>query len=117
MTCLEATYAWKINGFFLRDSTRIGVAEMIAPRGSSGKNPPANVGGMGSTPESGRSRGGENSNPLQYSCLEKSHEQRSLAGQCPRGHKESDVTEYTRLHTFITRHQSRLEGVRGNGSS
>ena len=39
ITCLETTYAWKINGFFLRDSTRIGVAEMIAPSGSSGKEP------------------------------------------------------------------------------
>ena len=35
------------------------------------KNPPANVGDirdMGSIPESGRSPGGGNGNPLQYSC-------------------------------------------------
>ena len=39
------------------------------------KNPPANVGDagdMGSSPRLGRSPGGENGNPLQYSCLENS---------------------------------------------
>ena len=34
------------------------------------KNPPANAGDMGSIPGSGRSCGGGNGNPLQYSCLE-----------------------------------------------
>ena len=34
------------------------------------KNLPANAGDMGSTPESGRSPGGGNGNPLQYSFLE-----------------------------------------------
>jgi len=37
------------------------------------KNPPANAGDirdMGSIPGSGRSPGGGNDNPLQYSCLE-----------------------------------------------
>ena len=34
----------------------------------------------GSIPGSGRSLGEGNGNPLQYSCLGKSHEQRSLAG-------------------------------------
>ena len=39
------------------------------------KNPPANTGDirhMGSIPGSGRSPGGGNGNPLQYSCLENS---------------------------------------------
>ena len=31
--------------------------------------------------------------PLQYSCLENSHRQRSLAGYSPWGQKESDMTE------------------------
>ena len=31
--------------------------------------------------------------PLQYSCLEKSHGQRSLVGCSPWGRKESDTTE------------------------
>ena len=34
------------------------------------KNLPANAGDAGPIPGSGRSRGGENGNPLQYSCLE-----------------------------------------------
>ena len=32
-------------------------------------------------------------NPLQYSCLENPHGQRSLAGYSPWGHKESETTE------------------------
>ena len=39
------------------------------------KNPPANAGDTGDAgliPGSGRSPGGGNGNPLQYSCLEKS---------------------------------------------
>ena len=34
------------------------------------KNPPASVGDSGSIPGSGRSPGGGNGNPFQYSCLE-----------------------------------------------
>ena len=66
------------------------------PGGSVVKNPPANAedtGDMSSIPGSGRSPGGENGNPLHYSCLEKSHGQRSLADYSPRGCKESDTTE------------------------
>ena len=40
-------------------------------------------GALGSIPGWERSPGGENANPLQYSCLEKSHGQRSLAGYSP----------------------------------
>ena len=50
------------------------------------KNPPASAGDVGSIPGSGRSSGGGNSNPLQYSCLENG--QRSLVGYSPGGHKE-----------------------------
>ena len=57
------------------------------------KNPPANAGDlrdMGSTPGSGRSPGeGYDGNPLQDSCLENPHGQRSLAGYSPWGCKES----------------------------
>ena len=38
------------------------------PDGLVVKNPPANSGDSGSIPESGRSPGEGNSNPLQYSC-------------------------------------------------
>ena len=43
------------------------------PGGTSGKNLPANTGGIrdvGFIPGSGRAPGGEHGNPLQYSCLE-----------------------------------------------
>ena len=47
----------------------------------------------GSIPGLGRSPGGGHGSPLQYSCLENPHEQRSLVGYSPWGHKESDMTE------------------------
>ena len=54
------------------------------------KNRPANAGEVrdtGSVPGSGRSPGGETGNPLQYSCLENPHGQRSLVGySCRVGH-------------------------------
>ena len=40
------------------------------PGGSVVKNLPADAGDVGSIPGWGRSRGGGNSSPLQYSCLE-----------------------------------------------
>ena len=39
------------------------------PGGLVVKNPPANAGDAGWSPGCGRSRGGGNDNPLQYSCL------------------------------------------------
>ena len=61
--------------------------------GSDGKESACNVGGLGSIPGFGRSPGGGQGNPLQYSCLENPRGQRSLAGYSPWGGKESDVTE------------------------
>ena len=40
------------------------------PGGSAVKNPPDNPGDTGLIPGSGRSPGGGNGNPLEYSCLE-----------------------------------------------
>ena len=51
------------------------------------------AGDPGSIPGSGRSPGGGHGNPLQYSCLETPHGQKSLVGYSPRGCKESDMTE------------------------
>ena len=62
------------------------------------KNPPASVGDItdaDSIPELRRSSRGGHGNPLQYSCLEDPHGQKSLAGYSPQGHKESDTTEVT----------------------
>ena len=63
------------------------------------KNPPANAEDVGSTPGSGRSPGEGNGNWLSYSCLEKSHGQRSLAGYSPWGHERSDTTVHN-THTL-----------------
>ena len=57
------------------------------------------MGDLGSIPGLGRSSGGGHGNPLQYSCLENLHEQRSLANYSPWGHKELDITE--RLSTVL----------------
>ena len=61
--------------------------------GSEGKASACNAGDLGSIPGSGRSPGEGNGNPLQYSCLEKSHRQRSLEDYSPWDRKESDMTE------------------------
>ena len=60
------------------------------------KNPSANAGDIGDVgliPGSGRFPGGGHGNSLQYSCLEKSQRQGSLAGYSPWGCKESDTPE------------------------
>ena len=61
------------------------------------KTLPANAGDIRdcSIPGSGRSPGGGYDNPLQYSCLEKSHGQRNMVGYGPQGCKELDATEVT----------------------
>ena len=57
------------------------------------KNPLTNAGDTGSIPGSRRSPGGGIGYPLQHSCLENPHGQRSLVGYSPWGRKESDTTE------------------------
>ena len=54
--------------------------------GSEVKNAPANAGDeryVGLIPGLKRSSGGGSGNPLQYSCLGKSHGQRSMVGYSP----------------------------------
>ena len=63
------------------------------PGGSDGKESACNAGDLGLIPGLGRSPGREHGNPLQYSCLENPHGQRSLSGYSPQGHKGSDTTE------------------------
>ena len=55
----------------------------------------------GSIPGSRRSPGGGHGNPLQYSCLENPHRQRSLAGCSPWGCKELDTTEQLSTVTHL----------------
>ena len=60
------------------------------------KNLPTNAGdikALSLIPGLGRYPGGGHGNPLQYSCLENPHGQRSLAGYSPWGRKELDMTE------------------------
>ena len=73
---------------------------MDFPGGAVVKKPPTiarDSRDLGSIPGSGRSPGEGNGNPLQYSCLEKSHGQRSLVGYGPQSHKKLEMTEG--LHT------------------
>ena len=53
------------------------------PGGSLGKESAHIAGDLGSIPGLGVSSGGGHGNPLQYSCLENTHGQRSLAGCSP----------------------------------
>ena len=55
--------------------------------GSAGKESACNPGDLSLIPGLGRSPGRGYGNPLEYSCLEDLHGQRSLAG------KESDITQ------------------------
>ena len=57
------------------------------PCNTIGKESACNAGDLGLIPGSGRSPGEGNGNPLQYSCLENPHGQRSLADDSPWGRK------------------------------
>ena len=73
------------------------VAQMI-------KKSACNVEDLGLIPGLGRSPGGGHGNPLQYSCLENPHGQRSLADYSPWVHKESDMTERLSVRTHTNTH-------------
>jgi len=62
----------------------------------SGKESSCNAGDPGLIPGLRRSPGGRHGNPLQYSCLENPHGQRSLVGYSPKGCSELDTTEVTK---------------------
>ena len=68
-------------------------------RGGTGvKNLPANAGNVGLIPGRGRSPRVGNGNPLQCSCLEKSHGQRILVGYSPLSHRVGQ-TDSMHAHT------------------
>ena len=73
------------------------------------------AGDPGSIPGLGRSPGEGNGNPLQFSCLEKSHGQRSLAGYSPWGCKESDTTERLHFTSVVKNPPANAEDVRDAG--
>ena len=63
------------------------------PGSSTGKESTCKAGDPSSIPGLGRSPGEGHGIPLQYSCLENPHGQRSLAGYSPWSCKELDMTE------------------------
>ena len=68
------------------------------------KNLPASAGDLrnaASIPALGRAPGGGHGNPLQYSCLENPHSQRSLTGYSPWDCKELEMTEHSTAHCTI----------------
>ena len=69
------------------------MAYMGFPGSSAGKESACNAGDLRWIPDLGRYRGGGHGNPLQYSCLENPHGQRSLVGYSPTGSKKSDKTQ------------------------
>ena len=67
------------------------------------------IGDAGLNFELGRSPGGGNGNPFQFSCLENPTDRRSLVGYSPWGRKELDTTEHA--HTLLKKY-GRTEGSR-----
>ena len=65
------------------------------PAGSVGKNPPAKAGDAGLIAGQGRSPGGGNGHPLQYSCLEDPMGRGAWRATVHGVLKESDTTEET----------------------
>ena len=63
------------------------------PGASDGEESTHKAGDLGLIPGLGRTPGGGQGNPLQYSCLEKPHGQRSPVGYSPWGRRGSDMTE------------------------
>ena len=90
--CQDSSFSHPIPLILNSSSTTTGFSD-----GSVDKESVRNAGGLGSVPGWGRSPGGGHGNPLQYSCLENPHGQRSLAGYSPRCCKESDMDEQLTL--------------------
>ena len=61
---------WTISSVVSQSRTRLGNFHFDFPDGSDGKESASNAGDLGLIPGLGRSPGGGNGNPLQYSCLE-----------------------------------------------
>ena len=92
MYCCAAGVLWNIQkkevDFFEYIQIKLGF-----PGGSDSKESTCNEGDLGLIPRLGRSPGRGCGNPLQYSCLEDPHGQRSLVGYGPQGLDELDMTK------------------------
>ena len=62
---------------------KVTITTLGFPGGSDSKESSCNAADLGSIPELGRSPGEGHGNPLQYSCLENPHGERSMAGYSP----------------------------------
>ena len=69
------------------------------PGGSDSKESSRKAGEMVSIPGLGGSPGGGHGNPLQYSCLENPHGQRSLAGYSPKN--QTRLSNYTQPTEYL----------------
>ena len=93
-----------IQSMGLQSQTGLSDFTFTFPGGSAGKESACDVGDLGSIPGLGRSLGRGHGHPLQCSCLENPHGQRSLVGYCPWGRKELDTTEQLSMqHSNSTR--------------
>ena len=86
-----------------------------------GKESACNTRDQDSIPVLGRSLGGGQGNPLQYSCPEKPHGQRNLVGYSPWGLKELDTTDWLCLNPTadpsLSRRLFKTRGKTGSDSS
>ena len=94
LACCVPPFAWQSNKAHL---SLFSIKSF--PGSSDSKESTCNGGDPGSIPGM-RSPGGGHGNPLQYSCLENPHGQRSLAGYSPWCHKELDTTEQLSMHKW-----------------
>ena len=89
MTCSRRGYLLSME--LSVGNVRNQVVSRVFPAGCVVKNLPASAGDMGSIPHLGRSPGGGDSNPLQYSCLGSPVDRGAWPGTV-RGVAESDMT-------------------------
>ena len=85
---------------------RLSLITFRLPRWLSGKESACNAGDAGLIPGSGRSSGGRNGNPLQYSCLENPMD-RGAKWATVHGVAESDMHDWVTEHTWILDHVHR----------
>ena len=80
---MNKVYNWESKMFDQICMFKVIIHPMGFPGGSDGKESTCNAGDLGLIPGSGRSPGGSQGNPPQYSSMENPHRQRSLAGYSP----------------------------------
>ena len=104
-------------GNYLHSITLYQVSQTGFPGGSAGKESAFNAGAkgeVGSIPGLGRSPGGRNGNPLQYSCLENPMDRETWQATVLKGCKESDMTEVTEYtHRYYKSSRDDLKHMEG----